>query len=309
MTVNNPTEGELGRWRRWLGLQVHGVMAVEAGATPHAHVVFRARGEIRYTTVQKVFDRGHVTPVYDYAGAVAYATKGGAAEEFGSMPADAGRRPQSRPKEALERMKACNSIQEAYEVDFAVAIRYRPQLLGYYADKARGHGAREVQVLWFHGATGTGKSWEARRLLTERHGGDWAAARLTSSGFVIGYAGERGVLFDDFRAQDVPFHVLLQITDRYDAVVNVKGGAMPWAPESIIFTCPRGPEQEFARGPDGRGQHEDVAQLLRRLSEVRRFGADAPAPGAPTDRQADASLTDRPSGPVGPGTHPDPTTD
>lgn len=134
------------------------------------------------------------------------------------------------------------------------------------------------EVFWFWGATGTGKTSEAHRLLTERHGSMWRSCKFASGGaFVIGYNPVcQGVLFDDFRHNHCKFEDLLTLTDRYSTFVNVKGGEMPWEPKTIIITCPRPPEQEFTywRGSTEHEekQHEDIQQLLRRITEVRHFG-------------------------------------
>lgn len=268
MVVNNPTEHELEAWRHWLSLQVHAVMAKETGeqGTPHVHIVFLAARMMRFTVVQKTFPRGHIQAVYEYKGAVAYAIKEGEVEEWGSVPNDAptGRVADERSIGAqLEALRGLDSIAEAYEVNFPLAIRYSSALLRYYAEKQRPHRTREVKVLWFYGGTGAGKSREARRLLDELYGADWADVEYTPGGFLIGYAGEKGVLFDDFRGRDMPFQRLLKLLDRYDTRVNVKGTSMRWEPETIIITCPRPPAEEYTFWRNSTEhqavKHEDMA--------------------------------------------------
>ena len=60
--------------------------------------------------------------------------------------------------------------------------------------------------------------------------------------------------------------------------VEVKGGYVHFAATTIYITCPRNPSDLYATLEDK--AEGSVAQLLRRITEVKRFGAPEPVPDA-----------------------------
>jgi len=125
-------------------------------------------------------------------------------------------------------------------------------------------------VLWFHGATGTGKTREAFVLAGEDY---WVSAERGE--WFDGYDGQSVAIIDDFRKAWCSFSTLLRLLDRYPLRVMVKGGSRQWRPSTIIITCPWPPETLFASRSD-----EDIGQLTRRISEVRLFGEELVPPPA-----------------------------
>lgn len=122
-------------------------------------------------------------------------------------------------------------------------------------------------VHWIWGSTGTGKSkwaWEnypkAYRVPT--CGGGWWD----------GYYGQDTVVLDDYRANAFSFSQLLKIIDRYPMRVQNKGGFVNLAATTFIFTTTNKPEECYAKSA------EDVAQLMRRITKVERFGPEPLAP-------------------------------
>lgn len=115
------------------------------------------------------------------------------------------------------------------------------------------------KVFWFYGSTGSGKT---------RAVYDFCAAsalplwRMPSSGsYFQGYIGQDVALFDDFREGRLPFTELLELTDRYNPVANVKYGQCWFTPRWIIFTAAKSIRDTFT------ATTEDVGQLLRRISQ------------------------------------------
>jgi len=122
-------------------------------------------------------------------------------------------------------------------------------------------------VHWIYGSTGTGKSkwaWEnypnAYRVPT--CGGGWWD----------GYYGQDTVVLDDYRPNAFSFSQLLKIIDRYPMRVQNKGGFVQLAATTFIFTTTCKPEDCYAKSA------EDVAQLMRRITKVERFGPEPLAP-------------------------------
>lgn len=125
-------------------------------------------------------------------------------------------------------------------------------------------------VLWMFGQTGTGKTRCAfelgRALSRDGFDGDIWVSSGTLRWF-DGYDGQSVVIFDDFRAKQVPsFAFFLRLLDRYPLEVEFKGGFVGWNPAVIICTCPYDVDECFRT----RKEHvpEDIAQLNRRIDKV-----------------------------------------
>ena len=118
------------------------------------------------------------------------------------------------------------------------------------------------EVLWYYGATGTGKTkkaWEDNPELYVYSGKDM---------FFNGYRGEETVLFDDYRGQ-FPFNFFLRLLDRYPMRVDTKGGNMKWRAKKIVITSALRPEDVYDKEKFHVDDH--IAQLLRRITKIVRF--------------------------------------
>lgn len=115
-------------------------------------------------------------------------------------------------------------------------------------------------VKWFYGPTGVKKSYTA-----SIEAGDYDEITYTNGGFWIGYRGNKNVVINDIRG-NVPLNELLRITDRYKLYINIKGGECAWEAVNIWITCNVHPESLY------QNCGERVDQLVRRISEIRKFG-------------------------------------
>lgn len=133
-------------------------------------------------------------------------------------------------------------------------------------------GSKERQVYWFYGATGTGKTREATRIMIQQYDENWVSLTGDLRTFFDPYNGEKGVIFDDIRKGSIVWNTLLTITDRYKTSVNVKGSRIPWLAETIIFTSPLPFEEVFTTEKNGeRAEWDGLEQFKRRITQIRQF--------------------------------------
>lgn len=128
-------------------------------------------------------------------------------------------------------------------------------------------------VRWFYGPTGSGKSRAAHDAHPD------AYVKMPGNKWWDGYDQQDAVIIDDYRCDLCPFSHLLQLLDRYPYRVEMKGTSMQFCSKNIIITTPKSPQETWASRTN-----EDLAQLLRRITEIRYFEAVddvVPFPGNP----------------------------
>jgi len=126
-------------------------------------------------------------------------------------------------------------------------------------------GPSQLVFLW--GETGLGKTAQAMKLNPQ-------PVRWRDP-FIIGYNPENPVvLFDDFDWSKMDVKYWLTLCDRYPMTVEVKGGHVNWAPETIIFTSNDDPKEWWPKAPE-----VTRAAVLRRMEEfgdTTQFGTLVP---------------------------------
>lgn len=78
-----------------------------------------------------------------------------------------------------------------------------------------------------------------------------------------GYCGQKVVLLDDFRINNIEFDNLLRLLDRYPYKVEIKGGYMEFTSEIIIITTPKEPCESYYGKTN-----ESLDQLYRRIDKI-----------------------------------------
>lgn len=109
-------------------------------------------------------------------------------------------------------------------------------------------------VIWLHGKTGSGKS----KLVYDSFESICSVSDYKWPG--NGYQQQECFLLDDYREQDLNFHELLKIIDRYPFSLANKGGYIPLNSPFIVITTPEDISDTF------RFIKEDLEQIRRRIT-------------------------------------------
>lgn len=115
-------------------------------------------------------------------------------------------------------------------------------------------------MYWYYGSTGTGKTRAASGADPDAY---W---KNPAHKWWDGYQGESTIIIDDYRADFCKFSELLRLFDRYPYQVEVKGGTRQFLARKIYVTTPKSPALTWESRTE-----EDLAQLLRRITEVKHF--------------------------------------
>jgi len=188
-----------------------------------------------------------------------YCSKSGTFKEHGE-PGEQGKRKDLDQVKAL--VTETGSIRKVIEADASMQqIKYALAILP-YVEQIR---TWKPKVVWFWGATGTGKTKAAFNAFPD------ATLRYRNNGNLKwwdGYDGHPHVIIDDIRVESIRFVELLSLLDRYEYRIENKGGYRQFLAKEIIITCPTAPAAMYW------GKDENVAQLLRRIDNIIQFPSE-----------------------------------
>lgn len=146
------------------------------------------------------------------------------------------------------------------------------QLLRNYLGRAEPINRPNIQVEWFYGAPGIGKSREAHHRFPD------AYIKDPRSKWWNGYRLEKEVIIDDFGPNGIDINHLLRWFDRYKCYVEVKGEMVPLYAESFIVTSNYHPSDIFRKeyyqfvgdsSESRQAEHPQLGALLRRLQIIK----------------------------------------
>lgn len=125
-----------------------------------------------------------------------------------------------------------------------------------------------TQVVWFWGATGSGKSRAAHSEAKGLSNGDYCVLADNSLKWFHPYSANRVVVLDDYSGE-ASITLLLRLWDPYPMSVPVKGGFVNWRPRIMYVTSNQSPHAIF----HGCIQ-EHFKAVCRRIDQIVYFSFD-----------------------------------
>lgn len=184
--------------------------------------------------------------------ALAYATKEGIQLEIGERPKQGARTDIAAAVQLIADGKRPADVVDGNPG----ALRYY-RALKEYANDRRAPVERDVDVHWYWGPAGVGKS---RRAYDENPGAYWVLPPNTPGGpiWFDGYAGESTIVIDDFALSPAQFK---RVCDRYPLRVQVKGGSTAALWTKVVVTANYPPEEVYL-------DHRDWGAIKRRITTL-----------------------------------------
>jgi len=228
-----------------------------------------------FKQVKQLHDSAHWEPCKSGPASITYCKKDGDFYERGEVPTPGKR---TDLADVYETIKTGASYADVLDAHPSAAIQYSQGIIrAIHAQIAHRSQDTIPEVHWFHGPTASGKS----RTAFEQAGPD-AYVWCATGKFWEGYTGQTHVIFDDFRPEQMSFSLLLRVLDRYRFTVETKGSSCPLAATHFWITTPLSPDATYTATNHNTGatwERENIAQLVRRCSEIRDFGTLSWVPG------------------------------
>lgn len=231
--------------------------------TPHIQGYIELKSAQRFTFLHNYFSFKRKEKILKFHIEIAngtaeenkkYVSKDGEYFEFGEPATQGTRSDLKKIKEAIKlNPKNLKGVIDDHGNNFQ-QIRFAESLAKYYLPH-RNPNTRPV-VYWIFGNPGIGKT----RLIFKNFKDICSVSSYVWLG--TNYAQNECFLLDDFRREDISFHTLLKITDRYPFTLEFKGGQIPLNSPYIIITCPKSIEDTFYFSD------ENIKQLLRRVIQI-----------------------------------------
>lgn len=245
---------------------IYGRELGESG-TPHLQGYFQLCRKRRLGGVKKLpgLARAHFEPARgDVQSNRNYCSKEGNYREFGRAVSPRERTDLSEVKDLLD---AGGDIRAVAREHFETFIRY-DRALEKYASFCSKPRKWRTQVVWFWGATGSGKSRLAHQEAEGLSNGDYCVLADNTLKWFHPYAGNRVVVLDDY-AGEASITQLLRLWDPYPMQVPIKGGFVNWCPRIMYVTSNQSPMSIFR---DAAQEH--IKAVFRRIDLIVNFKCD-----------------------------------
>lgn len=258
-TTNNYTDEDIAKLDDVSSVSTYLIYGKENAktGTPHLQGYVYFADAKSFGKIQKLIPKGsHIEKTKGTPQQAAdYCKKEGDFVEFGKLPEKQGKRNDlEQIRDMIQEGKSMNDV-----ID--VATNYQSlrtaELLFKYKEKKRNW---KPTVRWHYGETETGKTKSAYDLYPDIY-----RKTNTMGKWFEGYDGHPNVLLDDIKDMSREFYsTLLELLDRYETRVEVKGGSRQFLAKNIIVTSSLHPYVMYQ-------YFNEAKELLRRIDEIVEF--------------------------------------
>lgn len=258
-TVNNYQEDDIDRLDDLSNVSTYlcyGKEVAPTTGTPHLQGYIYFDNAKTFSKIQKLLPKGaHIELAKGNAlENNSYCKKEGDFKEFGTRPAQGKRNDIELVKDEINSGRGMRDIIE-------IASNYQTlktaEMILKYKEKKRNW---KPSVIWIYGDSGSGKTKTAYELLSNPY------RKTNSTGkWWDGYDGDEDVILDDIKdTSKEMYSSLLELLDRYDTRVEVKGGSRQFLAKRIIVTSLLHPRVMY-------DQYNNAVEILRRIDEIKHF--------------------------------------
>lgn len=243
----------------------------------HLHLVLEDSSMSRFSAVKKTYPKAHIEPTKgNKEQAEDYINKRGKFEEKGEQVVYIAR---------FGEIKGCQGSRKDFEVieeyidkgytpreimsmSFSYR-RYENMIKSAYYDKRNSETEfiREVKVYWHVGASGTGKSYVANKIIMEKGEEHLYFVNDYDNGGFDRYNGEEYLFLDEFRGQ-IRYSTLLSILDKYKVQVHARYNNVLSLWKEVHISSVMPPELVYENMVNNNRAIDTLKQLLRRLDYV-----------------------------------------
>lgn len=255
-TLNNYTEDDIESIKKITCRYIVFGKEVGESGTPHLQGYIEFNKAINFTTIKKYIPRAHFEQRKGTAKEASdYCKKDKDFFEEGEISKQGAR---NDLKDII--MNHSVIIKESlsnHTINSYQQLKYAEALLK-YSNVKRDHNV-PITVIWIHGESGTGKTFMAMKECKDPY--IW---RASQGKWFDGYDGQKELILDDLRPNDLNWTTLLAILDRYPCKIEYKGGVREMLATTVYVTTLYS-LKEFHEKVNTR-HNEPVFQLERRVT-------------------------------------------
>jgi len=223
----------------------------------HLQMFFYNKNKLSHNAFARIWNEMHIEKMKENSTPLdnrVYCSKDCEYYEEGDCPIQ-GRR--NDLKIVNEVLKKTGKIRDLIDVIHNVQqLKYAETVIKYIEPKRNW----KPNTFWFWGKTGTGKSKTAYEMFPDLH-----RQGCQMFPWWEGYDAHENVLIDDVKECTLKLYsYLLEVLDRYECRIQVKGGSRQLLAKNIIITSSFNPAELFSH-------FDDATELLRRIDEVKEF--------------------------------------
>lgn len=250
---------------------------ISADGLHHVHMVVEDVKAMRFSMVKKSFPFAHIEPTKGNKNqAEDYIYKKGHWKEkgeqvlytdcYGEIKGRQGKRLDIEIISAF--LEQGYSPQQIYDTDIRF-LRFKDIIEPAYIRKMSKQikFKRDVDIFYHVGEPGSGKSYSANLLIEQYGEDDVYFVSQYDSGYMDGYMAQRILFLDEFKCQ-IPFSVLLQLTDKYKGRIHARYNDKLSLWNQVHITSVFPPERLYEEMVQRNKDLDTLTQLFRRITAM-----------------------------------------